>query len=831
MNRRAGLLLLVPCLLLSLLLGACAPEALVEVTVSGSEGLSRLIASGALIDASGQARALAPANLTVEQRLDRFVLRLPADAVGTLRVAVTGLVDGCQSAAGTGSVPVQGPGAYAVTVVLATDPVPGCTLQVVVGGRGSVSATTPGIIDGCTYLAPCAARLRPGDQVTLVAQPVQDAADPQAGTYFFDWANGCTGGGACTITIGSGVTRVSARFVERRVCSADRFCWVQPRPVGTTINGVWGMNNGEVFAVGDEATILHYDGAALSAYSLQASLSLRGIWSDGERDTWIVGAAGTILHLNSGVARIVPGGTSLLSGVWGVPMAQPGLPPQVWICGAQGTVLRQEGDGFVRQAPPLGDNDLLLSIWGSGPQDVWTVGVRDDTQGVLWHFDGVRWSAPSPPSGAALPWLWAVWGSAADDVWIAGEEGTLLHWDGATLRRAPFPEPTEALHRIFGTGRGDVWVAGGLGAYHIGDDQVPRHYYTGSNSVLFGLWGDRPDDYWAVGTGGALTHWNGANWQALSTGSLYSLNSAFSPATDDLWAVGAYGVILHSSGTSGNDFSSVPEGNLMLGAYHGVWGSAANNVWMVGDGGRVSRWNGLRMSANILDAGVGDLRGVWGSGDQELWMAGGPRSTSAPTDPDGKTTGTLLHWRWDAPSQSWNIDSYSGITALLRAVWGSRSQDVWAVGGSRDASGALAPRIIHASGAQVVPVPAPAGEYILTAVWGSGPSDVWAGGGVPDSRQVKGAGVLLHWDGSAWQRVDAPALGRLITSLSGTGPADAWATTEAGEVWRWNGGSWTRLDGGSDLPLYGVWVGGAAPAVRDVWVVGATGSILRRRGD
>lgn len=41
-----------------------------------------------------------------------------------------------------------------------------------------------------------------------------------------------------------------------RLCSPDKWCWENPRPQGNTLNGLWGTDPNNVWAVGDSGTIL-----------------------------------------------------------------------------------------------------------------------------------------------------------------------------------------------------------------------------------------------------------------------------------------------------------------------------------------------------------------------------------------------------------------------------------------------------------------------------------------------------------------------------------------------------------------------------------------------
>ena len=65
-----------------------------------------------------------------------------------------------------------------------------------------------------------------------------------------------------------------------------------------------------------------------------------------------------------------------------------------------------------------------MGISGSGPRDVWAVGLG----GGMLHYDGASW-LPSPVGTSAH--LSSVWAASESDAWAVGAEGTLLHYDGS----------------------------------------------------------------------------------------------------------------------------------------------------------------------------------------------------------------------------------------------------------------------------------------------------------------------------------------------------------------------------------------------------------------
>jgi hypothetical protein len=306
-------------------------------------------------------------------------------------------------------------------------------------------------------------------------------------------------------------------------CDVTDFCPVEsPVDARLALSAVWGSGAADVWAVGAGGTIVHWEGSKWSVVPSGTTYTLNAIGGSGVDDFWILSAPEVVLRPDGGAFERVPpvttgsyvNGTRLLRSVWVSPGGERILvggdavradgtiddaqvwsaargettwtarsrierfnvhglwassADEVWIVGqplqGPGTALRGVMDsdaGLIAFEPTdVQASNALEAVWGSGKDDVWTVGAG----GTIRHLSGgsSRWEiVPSPTSED----LHAVWGSAANDVWIAGDGGTLLHWNGSQLRRlvASFPVGrTPHLYGIWGSGPNDVWAVGERG--------------------------------------------------------------------------------------------------------------------------------------------------------------------------------------------------------------------------------------------------------------------------------------------------------------------------------------------------------------------------------
>jgi hypothetical protein len=195
--------------------------------------------------------------------------------------------------------------------------------------------------------------------------------------------------------------------------------------------------------------------------------------------TWIVGAA----EEDTAPRALIHAGDGLRL-VQGLPLAAyadvaPRADDDVWLAGGlssfedgtrawpagEGILVHFDGRAFTRIRAPDG---ALLSVAAVGPGEAWAVGqgggvlhVRGDTV-EAFHLVG----ADDKPLRHALR---AVAASGRDDVFIAGDAGTLLHWDGRALRRVDTRAagPEAGFSALIAPSKRPGWLVGPGGVWRV----------------------------------------------------------------------------------------------------------------------------------------------------------------------------------------------------------------------------------------------------------------------------------------------------------------------------------------------------------------------------
>lgn len=303
-------------------------------------------------------------------------------------------------------------------------------------------------------------------------------------------------------------------------------------------------------------------------------------------------------------------------------------------------------------AAPVPNSVALMSVWGSGPNDVWAVG----SAGAVIHWDGAKWT--SLPTNRKET-LRAVWGTGPTEIIAAASTAVILKSAGAasgSAAWAPLPNVTNdnetgAVFTMWGAGPGDVRI--GTRSFYVtapnGDSNLHNIVTktavdggvgwatTPGSATVLGMWGASGDDLWVVGDNSFYVPYQRGytahgvrtsstkpyTWTEVDSQSAVTLESVWGSSANDLWAVGAVGTIRHAAAASTQwDIVASPTRSSL----HRVWGSGPNDVWAVGDDATILHYDGKAWTASVVSLPVGKKRpallGLWGNAKDDIWVVG-----------------------------------------------------------------------------------------------------------------------------------------------------------------------------------------------------------------
>lgn len=167
--------------------------------------------------------------------------------------------------------------------------------------------------------------------------------------------------------------------------------------------------------------------------------ALYSAWARNNQDVYVVGGDSrdgmgpTLLHFDGQGWRRIP--TTEMGNMWWVF----GLPGSNAVyTGGQGGMILRITDGTYTRMPTPNDRGIVFGIWGTSENDLWAVGGGFNTDGFIWHYDGVAWTEQVLPwntSDPDDPAVYKVFGFAPNEVYFCGENGLFATYNGTSLQK------------------------------------------------------------------------------------------------------------------------------------------------------------------------------------------------------------------------------------------------------------------------------------------------------------------------------------------------------------------------------------------------------------
>jgi Tfp pilus assembly protein PilX len=145
------------------------------------------------------------------------------------------------------------------------------------------------------------------------------------------------------------------------------------------------------FAVGDNGTILRYNGSAWTTVSSPTTRNLMGVFVVSANEAWAVGVGGTIIKWNGSTWSTVTSPTSTqLNSITMLDSNLSGTANAGWAVGNSGVAVRYNGSSWSSNNTGASSNLFGVAMFFTPTgQDVWAVGGG----GNIRHYDGSAWTS------------------------------------------------------------------------------------------------------------------------------------------------------------------------------------------------------------------------------------------------------------------------------------------------------------------------------------------------------------------------------------------------------------------------------------------------------
>lgn len=544
----------------------------------------------------------------------------------------------------------------------------------------------------------------------------------------------------------------------------------------------------------------------------------------------------------------------------------------------------EPGSLFVRWSGMCSGMDSTCVVKNNG--DVTAVFAPSRFEQPRCSRSGWCWEFPRPQGNT----LNSIHGTSAQDVWVAGNAGTLLHWDGSRWSFAPAPDGNLLVIRSGPAGTrclltkkaddtGGIFWDSGNGVWGDVSPEFGKRYYglactsdgemwtfsatddkdtawhrdragnwtskdmklpTGG-FVIYAIWSNTSDQVWAVGRrpgGGLILKWTGSEWVMEFSGVTQSLLAISGRAPDDMWALGDEGSVLHRDGRGLWSETVIPGEYLRPSA---IWSQSAGSAWVTARDTSVWRWQDGAWQLQTSQTSSSwysfpTLLSIWSADPQRCWAVG--------------ERGLIMYWdgeKWEAQTPLPPETNYFGL-----GVWQAPDQIVWA---TQDTNAVF--RLDRANLSKFY-----TGDYVsFSTLWGSASDDIWGfgyshflhfdgkvwsetktlssvewttrnsawGSSARDIWVVGNKGVIDHWNGMVWEQITTSPTKNSLTGIWGSSASSVWAIGDAGTLLRWDGKVWVREPSttlNTQADLKAIWGTGA----NDIWIVGSGGECLHNGG-
>ncbi|MCG8565173.1 MAG: hypothetical protein MI747_08830 [Desulfobacterales bacterium] len=314
------------------------------------------------------------------------------------------------------------------------------------------------------------------------------------------------------------------------------------------------------------------------------NINFNGIWGNASDNIYFVGDNGTILHFDGQEFKISEIGFSIngdnLNAIWGTPSekSSSNQTDYIFVVGDDGRTLINEGNGW-KHASHSESYDIFAAhgtSWGhfDGYGEAGTNPYNWDSATTAHELENYTWYQSAFDNEINFKCLWATHHS--------------YPWSG---RGGVRKDQNIMVGHFSGSD---------YGYYENGDGLIFHEFYAPpviiKDTKLRGIWGSSWNDIYAVGDGGSIYQntagdvspesWRDS-WVKIPSTAIptsENLNGVYGNHATDFYVIGDNGTVLYNKG---DGFEIVPTNGVTSENLNSIWGSDRTGIYAVGDNGTI----------------------------------------------------------------------------------------------------------------------------------------------------------------------------------------------------------------------------------------------------
>ena len=295
--------------------------------------------------------------------------------------------------------------------------------------------------------------------------------------------------------------------------------WSQMTDI-TQMTAIWGLSDICIFASGyaqGNSVIFQYNGQQWDRQTL-ADNRITDIWGSDDTNVFAVGENGQILYYNGQIWSTHESGIeNKLNAVWGSSSSD------VFAVGNDG-ILHYDGTSWTQMDSE--QSVLLNDIWGRSSQDVYAVGAN----GVILHYNGTHWQQMERPTASDLLTI-----QGNNTYMYAGGEGIILFYENETWKTF---DNTQAETIIdISPPFSDEWFAISKNTiWQCNTEKGACDAYLSNDLTMRAIWGSFSQDRYVIADNGIILHYK-ANKAPENPNQKHFLQALYAQTNGNQWTV------------------------------------------------------------------------------------------------------------------------------------------------------------------------------------------------------------------------------------------------------------------------------------------------------